>query len=156
MRRFIVVAAAALMVATLAVGTVAGAGKLWKAPPFSSIGIKNVYYIGNDYALGGPGSTILRVWMETGSASEACLATMGEANHAPNVDTIYCSSRKVDLGDSRDHWGVAVTLFLAGSLVDDPSYTDHPLLIPAWYSLNVYQEGARFFGSPRLCPMPCT
>ena len=153
MRRFVVIAAAAMMVATLAVGTVAaGTGSFWKAPPFSSIGIKNVGPIGNDYALGGAGSTILRLWMETGSGSEACLATMGEANHAPTVGTVYCSSRFVTLEDNKQHWGVAVTLFLDGPLEDDASYTD-PFLVPAWYSLNVYQEGARFFGSPRICTM---
>lgn len=152
MRRFAVTAIAALMVTTLGVGTVAGAGNLWKAPPFSSIGMKNVYNIGNDYALGGPGSTVLRVWMETGSASEACLATMGEGNHTPSVETMYCSSRYVTLADNRQHWGVALTLVLAGPLEDDPSYSD-PSLVPAWYSVNVYQEGARMYGAPIRCDL---
>jgi hypothetical protein len=141
MRRLVVLAAVALIVATLAVGTVAGSGNLWKAPPFSSIGIHNVYYIGNDFALGEPPGEILRVWMETGSASEKCLATMGEANHSPLVETIYCSSRFVPLEDNRGHWGVVLTLFLAEPLVDVDGD-------PSWYSLNVYQEGATTFGPP--------
>lgn len=147
MRRFIVVAAVALMVVTLAVGTVAGTGNLWKAPPFSSIGIKNVYYIGNTFGEGGPESTVLRVWMETGSASEACLATLGEANHAVAVDQLYCSSRNVTLLDGKQHWGVFLTLVLAAPLEDVDGD-------PSWYSVNVYQEGAKFYGAPRLCDLP--
>jgi len=114
--------------------------------------LKNVYFIGNDFALGGPGSQVLRVWMETGSASEACLTTLGEANHAPTVDAVYCSSRNVLLADGKLHWGVAVTLMLAGPLEDDATYSD-PVLVPAWYSLTVYQEGARGFGSPIRCDL---
>ena len=144
MRRLLLGSAAAIVAITLAVGSVVGAGNLWKAPPFSSIGINNVYNIGNDFALGGAGSTILRVWMETGSSSEKCLATMGEANHAPTVDTIYCSSRNLPLADGGSHWGVVVTLFLAGPLEDVDGD-------PSWYSFNVYQEGARFFGGPIRC-----
>jgi hypothetical protein len=142
MRRFVTVAAAALMVATLAVGAVAGATNFWKAPPFSSIGIYNVYGIGSDFDVNpDPDNAILRVWMETGSASEKCLATLGEANHAVAVDQMYCSSRGVTLEDGNVHWGVYLTLQLAAELVDvngDPS----------WYSLNVYQEGAKSYGTP--------
>ena len=154
MRRFVVVAAAALMVGTLAVGTVAAVGNTWKAPPFSAIGINNIYNIGDTYGEGGPDSQVLRVWMETGSQTEKCLATMGEANHAPVVDGFYCSSRLIDLGDGRDHWGVMVTLILPAPLTE---YNDPD---PAWYSLNVYQEGARLYGPPTpvecLTDGPCT
>lgn len=153
MRRAIAMAAVVALISSLALVAAAAGGGLWKAPPFTSIGIKNVYYIGNDFAPGGPGSGILRVWMETGSASEACLTTVGEGNHAPSVETIYCSSRFVTLQDNKGHWGVYVTLVLVGPLEDDLSYTD-PVLIPAWYSLNVYQEGARSYGAPRICTMP--
>ncbi|TAJ99077.1 MAG: hypothetical protein EPO36_13275 [Chloroflexota bacterium] len=142
MRRFVLFAVAALMVATLAVGTVAASGNLWKAPPFASIGIHNVYYIGTDFDVDpDPENAILRVWMETGSASEKCLVTMGEANHAPAVDQIYCSSRGVTLDDGQVLWGVYVTLMLGGEPIDVDGD-------PSWYSLNVYQEGARFFGDP--------
>ena len=143
MRRFVMVAAAALMVATLAVGAVAGAGNLWKAPPFSSIGINNVYYIGSDFDVNpDPENAILRVWMETGSASEKCLVTMGEANHAVAVEQTYCSSRGVTFEDDSVHWGVYITLILAAELIEVDGD-------PSWYSLNVYQEGARSFGAPQ-------
>jgi hypothetical protein len=116
------------------------------------IGIHNVYFIGNEYGLNPDESgvsSILRVWMETGSPSEACLATMGEAYHAPSVDTLYCSSRFVTFDDSTQHWGVVLTLMLAGPLVD---VEVNETMEPSWYSVNVYQEGALSYGDP----MPCT
>ena len=148
MRRIVGVVAASLLVAALAVGTAAAVGNTWKAPPFSSIGINNVYFIGDTFAEGGPDSTVLRVWMETGSRSEKCLVTIGEANHAPVVDGIFCSSRNVTLGDGAGHWGVLVTLVLPAPLTEYNQPDD-----PAWYSLNVYQEGARLFGDPILCDL---
>jgi hypothetical protein len=146
MRRFVVVAAAALMVATLAVGTVAGATNLWKAPPFSAIGIHNVYYIGKAFDVNPDlDNAILRVWMETGSMREECLATLGEANHAVAVDQLYCSSREVTLEDGNVLSGVFLTMVLAEELVD---VEVDGVMEPSWYSLNVYQEGARSYGTP--------
>lgn len=156
MRRMAAGAVVALLGSLLLATAVAGGG-FWKAPTFASIGINNVYYIGDAYGEGGPDSQVLRVWMETGSSTEKCLATMGEANHAPTVDGLYCSSRQIVLADNQAHWGLMVTLVLP-----------EPLTLPqwdwagdpAWYSLNVYQEGARMFGSPTavecLTDGPCT
>jgi hypothetical protein len=87
--------------------------------------------------------------METGSASEACLVTLGEGNHTPAVNQTCCSSRYVTLADGQ-HWGVEVTLMLAGEFEDDPGQSD-PSMVPAWYSFNVYQEGAKLFGDPIRC-----
>ncbi len=147
MRRFIAVGAAALLTVALAVGTVAGAGNFWRAPAHPTIGINNVYHIGNAYGGEPVDNTVLRLWMETGSATEKCLVTMGEANHAPTVGGLYCSSRYVTLADQHEHWGVMVTLVLDGPLVDVDGD-------PSWYSLNVYQEGARFFRAPIRCDLP--
>ena len=142
MRRLVLVCAGALVGLSLAVGTVAGGG-FWKAPPFSAIGINNVYSIDNSFGEGGPDSTVFRVWMETGSSSEACLVTMGEAFEGVEVQQIYCSSRHVTLEDGEGHWGTLVTLILAAPLSDG-----------SWYSLNVYQEGAKGWGAPILCDLP--
>ena len=142
MRRLVLVAVGALVALVLAVGTVAGGG-FWKAPPFSSIGINNVYFIDNSFGEGGTDSTVFRVWMETGSSSEACLVTLGEANNGVEVQQTYCSSRNVTLDDDQAHWGTMVTLVLAAPLPDG-----------SWYSLNVYQEGARSWGGPILCDLP--
>jgi hypothetical protein len=145
-RRFMMVVAAALLMVALAVGTVAATGNLWRAPAHQTIGINNVYEIGNAYGADPVDNTILRLWMETGSASEKCLVTLGEANHSPTVGGIYCSSRYVTLADARGHWGVMVTLMLDGPLVDVDGD-------PSWYSLNVYQEGAKFFRAPIRCDL---
>lgn len=157
MRRLVLGAAVSLVVATLTISAVAGGGPIWKAPPFSSIGINTAYFIGDAYGEGGPDSTVLRVWMETAGASEKCLATMGEANHAPAVAGLYCSSREITLTDGQAHWGVMVTLVLPEPLtLPQWDWPDDP----AWYSLNIYQEGARFFGPPTavecLTAGPCT
>lgn len=150
MRRFMMVVAAALLMVALAVGTVAATGNLWRAPAHQTIGINNVYNIGNAYGLDPAPSTILRAWMETGSASEKCLVTLGEANHSPTVGGIYCSSRYLTLADGRGHWGVMVTLMLDDPLVD---VVVDEQVEASWYSLNVYQEGAKFFRAPIRCDL---
>jgi hypothetical protein len=76
---------------------------------------------------------------------------MGEGNHAPTVDAIYCSSRNLREGGA-DHWGVVLTLMLAGPLEDVEAPEGAENWDPkSWYSVNVYQEGAKFFGDPIRC-----
>lgn len=104
------------------------------------IGVHNVYGIDNTFAEGGPGSIVLRVWMQTGSSSEACLVTMGEAFNGVAVDGVNCSSRNVTIAEDNTQWGVYVTLVLAAPLPDE-----------SWYSMNVYQEGAKEYGDPIPC-----
>jgi len=137
-------AVAALMASVALVGAVAGGG-FWKAPPFSSIGIMNVGEIDNtftEFTEESSGFTVLSVWMETGSPSSACLATMNEALAGVAVNDLYCSSRHVLLGDGKWHDGLYLHLFLAAPLPDGSAY---------W--VNVYQEGAKFQGTPRICDM---
>ena len=145
MRRLLLVFVAALVAVALAVGTVAGVGNTWKAPPFSSIGIATLGPINNDFwesTEDGSGLTVLSVWAETGSAKTACLATMNESQNGVAVNDLYCSSRTVKLEDGNWHDGVYLHLFLAAPLPDGSAY---------W--VNVCQEGARFFGVPRNCDM---
>jgi hypothetical protein len=145
MRRPILAVATALALVVVTVGAVTAVGNTWKAPPFSSIGIKNVYFIGADYDIAGANgldTPILRFFMETGSSSEACLTSLGEGNHTPTVASMFCSARQPAGHD----FGVMVTMMLAGPLEmqgDDP----------AWYSVNVYQEGARMYGTPLRCDL---
>jgi hypothetical protein len=136
-RRRIALAAVVALIGSLALVTAAAGSGSWKAPPFSSIGIDNVYYIDDTFAEGGPESNVLRVWMETGSSTENCLATLGEAYTAPGaegryVHQLYCSSRDPILADGDPHWGLLLTLDLEGPLADG-----------SWYSVNVYQEGGQ-------------
>jgi hypothetical protein len=48
-------------------------------------------------------------------------------------------------------------LVLADELVDvpNPDPIEHPNWDPeSWYSVNVYQEGAQFYGTPMKCDLP--
>jgi hypothetical protein len=115
-----------------------------KAPPLSSIGIKTVGMIDSTFDENpDPANAILSVWVETGSASTACLATLNEALHAPAVDQLYCSSRTVTFPDTTVHRGLYLHMMLAAEL---------PVGMGYW--VNVYQEGAKFYGQPRTCDLP--
>jgi hypothetical protein len=58
------------------------------------------------------------------------------------VNDLYCSSRHVKLEDGEWHDGVYLHLFLAAPLPDGSAY---------W--VNVHQEGAVAYGTPRICTM---
>jgi hypothetical protein len=88
------------------------------------------------------GLTVLSVWAETGSANGACLATMNEARNGVAVNGLYCSSRTAKLEDGQWHNGVYLHVFL-----------DAPLPEGSGFWVNVYQEGAKFYGVPRKCDM---
>lgn len=132
----------ALIGSAMLTAAAVGAG-FWKAPPFSSIGINNTYFH-SDFVEGGPGGSVVRIWWETGSSTEKCLATLGENGGAPAVTEMYCSSRQVALGD-RQPWGLMATLILA-----EPWSSQEESSV---LSINVYQEGARVFGQPM--PISC-
>jgi len=145
MRRFVVVVAAALIAVALAVGAVAGAGNPSK-PIIPAIGIATLGEIDNDFwefTEDESGLTVLSVWAETGSDKTTCLATMNESLNGVAVNDLYCSSRTVQLEDGAWHKGVYLHLFLAAPLPAESAY---------W--VNVYQEGAKFYGVPRKCDMP--
>ena len=138
-----VVAAALLMVA-LAVGTVAATGKLWRSPAHPTIGINNVYNIGNDYGLDAAPSSILRVWMETGSAVRSASSRWARrTTRRPSAG----STAPRETSPSRTaaaRWGVAVTLMLDGPLVDVDGD-------PSWYSLQRLSGGGTVL--PRSDPL---
>ncbi len=140
MRRTALTLLAGVVLVALSVGAVAAVGGSWKAPPFASIGI-NTTYFDKTFVEGGPDGSVVRIWWETRSATEKCLATMGENSAGPAVEQVYCSSRQVTIGD-RHPWGLMASVFFAESLPDGGTY-----------SINVYQEGARMFGPPM--PITC-
>jgi len=112
-----------------------------KAPPLAAIGIQTFGHLDNSFDVNlDPNATILRVWAETGSASAKCLATLAEAlQPAPRVDQLFCASRRLTVdGTARD--GVYLTMILQEQLRDG-----------SYYDVNVYQEGARFYGTPIKC-----
>ena len=142
MRRFLVVAAAALIMASLAVGTVAGAGQLQKAPPLSAIGIAHLELDPDvDYR---QGDTVLMIFVETGSSADGCLATLSEAwaDPAPGGASparFFCASRSPTIDGVVRH-GVGLTIFFKGDVGEDFNLV-----------FNVYQEGAKYYKAPVPC-----
>ena len=90
-----------------------------------------------------PDNALLSVFVETGSASQKCLATLNEALNGVSVNDLYCSSRHVTYQDGTQHDGLYLHLFLAAELQPGDGY---------W--VNAYQEGARFYGTPIKCDLP--
>jgi hypothetical protein len=142
MRRFLVVAAAALIMASLAVGTVAGAGQLQKAPPLSAIGIAHLTLDPKvDYR---QGDTFLMIFVETGSSSDGCLATLSEAWSDPGPGggspaNFFCGVRTPKIEGKVRH-GVGLTIFFNGPVGEDFNLV-----------FNVYQEGAEYYKDPVPC-----
>ena len=149
MRRsmLIAVALAAVLMSLVGVGTVAG-GRVKPTPmptlpPVAPLtvfqGIKTVDNIDAsfvEYAADGTALDALTLWMETGSASRACLATMTEEQApTPMVTDLYCHMRTKNV-DGTGPFGMWVEIGLAG-----------PMLAGS-FSVNVYQEGAKGYGPP--------
>jgi hypothetical protein len=145
MRRFLVVATAALLTVTLAVGTVAAVGNQWKAPPFAAIGIQSLN------ATGGWDETAdfrnplipseVALFVETGSLSQQCLATLNELRADSNVEMVFCAPRfpTFDGGVTR----------LAGLWIHVLFASDPGEDLSLW--INAYQENAKSWGTPRYC-----
>jgi hypothetical protein len=137
MRRFVVVAAAGMIVASLLAGTVAGAGNLWKAPPFSSIGIQTIE-VGDGFRV--PESpSVLSIFVETGSPSTKCLATLSELSAQSDVEMLFCAPRNPTF-DGGAIEGVWLHVFFFADPGDE-----------MFLAVNVYQEGAKFWGAPLFC-----
>jgi len=147
MRRFFVIAAAALIMASLAVGTVAGAGQLQKAPPLSAIGIAHLTLDPTaDYRVGGADSSVLVIFVETGSTSDGCLATLSEAWTDPGTTPgaspdrpVFCGVRTPTIDGVVRH-GVGLTIFFNGPVGENFNLV-----------FNVYQEGAKYYKAPVPC-----
>ncbi len=144
MRRSIALAAVVALIGSLALVTAAAGGASSRPASLPFIGIKNVGPI--DSTFNDPVFTgWLAAWVETGSASPACLATLTEKSVAATVHELYCSSRTVTLTtDGLQHSGVYLHLLL-----------DEPLAgnVGNGFYVNVYQEGAKFYDEPMLCDM---
>jgi len=115
-----------------------------KAPPLASIGIKN-FEMNADYveATAPDGTTVLSLWAETGSNKQECLASISETRTGVSPSALYCASRTLQFADGTSHAGVYLHLFLSAQ--PDPDFA---------YWINVYQEGAKFYGEPMRCDLP--
>ena len=90
------------------------------------------------------GTMVLSLWAETGSNKQECLASLSEAKFGVFPANIYCASRTVKFADGTSHAGVYLHLFLVAPPAD-PGFA---------YWINVYQEGAKFYGEPMRCDLP--
>ena len=118
-----------------------------KAPPLSSIGIQTVGGLNSTFDINSdPNNAILRVFVETGSTSVRSLATLNEAGGglapAPRVSELWLGTRTVTFADNTTHSGLMLTLVLAAEAPPD-----------VHYDVNVYQEGAKSYGTPIKCDM---
>jgi hypothetical protein len=142
MRRSIASAAVVALITSLALVATTVGGGLWRTPAFSSIGIKTVEHIDGRFIQGDTGGTVLAVWMATGSTSTACLATLNEAYFPDAVSvagpiTVYCAADD-QIVDGKVRHGLFLHMFLAAPMGDGS------------YTVNVYQEGARYYGPPQV------
>jgi hypothetical protein len=81
------------------------------------------------------------VFMETGSESDRCLATLNELQGASAVRMLFCAPRMASFDGGATHVaGIWIHVFFAA----DPGNG-----LDMW--VNVYQEGAKAYGPPRYC-----
>lgn len=81
------------------------------------------------------------LFVETGSQSEHCLATLQESQTQLPVRELFCAHRTATFdGGSTYVEGLWLHAFLAA----DPGE-----MLDLW--VNVYQEGAKSYGTPRYC-----
>jgi hypothetical protein len=103
--------------------------------------IRTVEGIDRRFVEPGSGGTVLAVWMETGSTSTGCLATLNEAvaggpDQLPGGPiTMYCAARDMRVSGAIRH-GLFLHLFLGGPMVGD-----------GHYDVNVYQQDAAGYGT---------
>jgi hypothetical protein len=81
------------------------------------------------------------VFVETGSTSEHCLATLQESQLEAPVQELYCSHRTATFDGGATHVeGIWIHAFLSA----DPGDT-----MDMW--VTAYQEGATSYGAPTYC-----
>ena len=125
-----------------------------KAPPLASIGIAHLELDPNtDYREGIEGS-VLSVFVETGSSSNACLATLSEmwwvVEPVANIGPLYCAARNPTIGGVVRH-GVFLHVFFDGDVgAPAPGNPNYLRLL-----INVYQEGAKYYKPPVYCGPDC-
>jgi hypothetical protein len=81
------------------------------------------------------------LFMETGSTSEHCLATLQESQTMMPVQELFCAHRTATFDGGATHVeGLWIHVFYP---------TDPGDLLDIW--VNVYQEGAKSYGTPTYC-----
>ena len=105
----------------------------------SAIGIQSVHATPEFLVPESPSEVAL--FVETGSSSEHCLATLQESQTQLPVRELFCAHRTATFdGGSTYVEGLWLHVFYD---------TDPGELLDLW--VNVYQEGAKSYGPPRYC-----
>ena len=124
-----------LTVTVIEPATTAGTAR----PAAPSIGIQSIHVTPAFRNPGNPGE--VEVFVPTGSLSEHCLATLHEIRADAAVQNVFCAQRMptFDGGKTRVK-GLWLHVFFDSDPGDNLSL---------W--INVYQEGAKSWGTPRYC-----
>jgi len=113
------------------------AGCASSTPP--AIGIQSVHATPEFRVPESPSEVAL--FVDTGSDSEHCLATLQESQTFLPVRELFCAHRTATFDGGSTHVeGIWLHMFLAA----DPGEK-----LDLW--VNVYQEGAKSYGTPRYC-----
>jgi hypothetical protein len=105
----------------------------------SAIGIQSVHATPEFRVPDSPSEVAL--FVETGSDSEHCLATLQESQTKSPVQELFCAHRTATFDGGSTHVeGLWLHVFFAA----DPGER-----LDLW--VNVYQEGAKSYGTPRYC-----
>lgn len=125
------------LVGLVTVAVLAAAGCASSSPP--TIGIQSVRATPEFRVLERPSEVAL--FVETGSDSEHCLATLQESQTMAPVRELFCAHRAPTFDGGTTHVeGVWLHAFFD---------TDPGEKLDLW--INVYQEGAESYGAPRYC-----
>jgi hypothetical protein len=105
----------------------------------SAIGIQSVHATPEFRVPDSPSEVAL--FLETGSDSEHCLATLQESQTMSPVQELFCAHRTASFDGGSTHVeGIWLHVFYPA----DPGEK-----LDLW--INVYQEGAKSYGTPRYC-----
>jgi len=108
------------------------------SPP-EAIGIQSVHATPEFRVPDSPNEVAL--FLETGSDSEHCLATLQESQTFQPVRELFCAQRTATFDGGKTYLdGIWLHAFFA----EDPGER-----LDLW--VNVYQEGAEAYGTPRFC-----
>jgi hypothetical protein len=113
------------------------AGCVSSAP--AAIGIQSVHATPEFRVPDSPSEVAM--FMETGSVSEHCLATLHESQTGMPVQELFCAPRTATFDGGATHVeGIWLHVFYPA----DPGEK-----LDLW--INVYQEGAKSYGTPTYC-----
>lgn len=108
------------------------------SPP-AAIGIQSVHATPEFRVPESPNEVAM--FVETGSTSEHCLATLQESQTFQPVRELFCAHRSATFDGGATHVeGIWLHVFFA---------TDPGERLDLW--ISVYQEGAKAYGTPRFC-----